>query len=50
MNKRCLNNNEQNFILNYFSTILFGDLYRKEISKKIKEIFQLFIQNFQQIY
>ncbi|CAF0890575.1 unnamed protein product [Rotaria sordida] len=49
MNKRCTNEYEQNFIFDYFSTILFGDLHRKIISKKIRQIFQLFIQHFEQI-
>ena len=49
MNKRCSNQCEQDFILEYFSTILFGNLYRSKISTKIKQIFQLLVQNFEQI-
>ncbi|CAF3403154.1 unnamed protein product [Rotaria sp. Silwood1] len=48
MNKRCINEYEQNFIFDYFSTIVFGDLHDKIILKKIK-IFQLCIQHFEQI-
>lgn len=49
MYKRCSNDYEQGFILDYFSTILFGDSHRLTISQKMKQIFQLFIQNLEQI-
>ena len=49
MNRRCANEDEQNEMIDYFSTVLFGDALRAKLSRRAKQIFLLLVEHVDEI-